>query len=46
MEEQFHDLKIHSYRAALEKLIVSKWPELFHSQVGSVKCTKQLSFVE
>ncbi|KAF5304507.1 hypothetical protein FQR65_LT07934 [Abscondita terminalis] len=39
-------LKVHAYRAALEKLIVRRSPSMNHSQVCSVKCTDNLSFSE
>ncbi|KAK4871669.1 hypothetical protein RN001_015793 [Aquatica leii] len=41
-----NELKIHAYRAILEKLIVTKFPNLHHSQVASVKCKDNLTFLE
>lgn len=43
---KYWQLKIHAYRAVLEKLIVDDWPDLFHSQVNSVKYYENLSFSE
>ena len=35
--EDYDHLKIHSYRAALEKIICDRWPERKHSGLGSIK---------
>ncbi|XP_031335450.1 protein RRNAD1 isoform X2 [Photinus pyralis] len=43
---EFDQLKVHAYRAALEKLITDRQPNMYHSQVNSVKCTNGLVFAE
>lgn len=43
---EFDQLKVHAYRAALEKLIINRSPSMYHSQVNSVKCTEGLKFAE
>nr|CAD7427372.1 unnamed protein product [Timema monikensis] len=40
------DLKVHSYRAALEQIIVKNWPNLRHTAIKSVKHTKQITFTQ
>lgn len=38
------ELKIHAYRAIIEKLIAKKWPYMIHSPLANVKYTKELTF--
>nr|CAD7397776.1 unnamed protein product [Timema poppensis] len=38
--------KVHSYRAALEQIIVKRWPNLRHTAIKSVKHTKQITFTQ
>ncbi|XP_077293391.1 methyltransferase-like protein 25B [Arctopsyche grandis] len=40
----YEDLQIHCFRAVLEKLLVSKWPQLRHGAVKSVKHYEKLTF--
>lgn len=40
----FSILKVHSYRAALEELVIKYWPHLKHSGMRSIKHSNQLSF--
>lgn len=40
----YRDLQVHSYRAALEKILVSKDPQLKHTGIKSVKHSKGLTF--
>nr|CAD7449206.1 unnamed protein product [Timema bartmani] len=37
---------VHSYRAALEQIIVKRWPNLRHTAIKSVKHTKQITFTQ
>lgn len=39
-------LKVHSYRAAIEKLIVKHWPELKNSGLRSIRHSEGLTFSE
>lgn len=39
-------VQIHSYRAAIEKIICNKWPHLKHSGLRSIKYTKEFTFEE
>lgn len=45
-DNDYEYLKIHSYRAALEEIIVHCWPNLKHCGLRSVKHTEGLSFEE
>lgn len=38
------ELKIHAYRAVIEKLILRKWPNMIHSPLANVKYTQDLTF--
>ncbi|XP_026472972.1 protein RRNAD1-like isoform X1 [Ctenocephalides felis] len=40
----YSDLQVHSYRAALEELVIKYWPHLKHSGMRSIKHSNQLSF--
>lgn len=40
------ELKIHAYRAAIEKLIVGTWPHLRHSHLTNIKYTEDLTFAQ
>lgn len=40
------ELKIHAYRACIEKLIVAKWPNMNHFPLCNVKYTENLQFFE
>lgn len=40
----YEDLKVHAYRAALEKILVEHNPKLKHAPVRSLKHTQDLSF--
>ncbi|XP_055840119.1 methyltransferase-like protein 25B [Episyrphus balteatus] len=42
--ELYEDLKVHSFRATIEKIFVKYWPELKHSGLRSVKHSKGMSF--
>ncbi|CAK1602422.1 unnamed protein product [Parnassius mnemosyne] len=41
---QYEDLKIHAYRATLEKILVEHNPALKHSQIRSIKHTNNMTF--
>lgn len=43
---QHHELKIHTYRAALEQIIITQWPQLRHSHLNNIKYREGLSFEE
>lgn len=43
---EHQELKIHTYRATLEKIIVSHWPHLSHSHMNNIKYKDGLSFEE
>lgn len=43
---QHTELKIHAYRAALEKIIITDWPELRHSHLSNIKYREDLKFEE
>lgn len=45
-EHKYDNLKVHSYRAAIEKIICKHWPELKHTGLRSVKHTSGLTFSE
>lgn len=40
------ELKVHAFRAALEKVIVKSWPQLAHSQLSNTKYQEGLEFLE
>lgn len=40
------ELKIHAYRAVIEKLIVSNWPHLRHCHLKNIKYKESLGFAE
>lgn len=42
--EEYQKLKIHSYRAALEDILVTADPNLRHSMICGAKCDKNLTF--
>lgn len=42
----FEYLKVHSFRAAVEEIIVKNWPHLKHSGLRSVKHTSDMTFEE
>lgn len=44
--DDFIQLKVHAYRAAFEKLLISYNPKLKHSCISSVKYTDKLTFKE
>ena len=46
LKEGADNLKVHCYRAVLEKLIMEKDPNLAHSGLRSVKNTDLLAFSE
>ncbi|PSN32724.1 Protein RRNAD1 [Blattella germanica] len=41
---QYENLKIHCYRAALEKILVKYWPHLKHTMIKSIKHSTDLTF--
>lgn len=43
---QHHELRIHTYRAALEKIIITQWPYLRHSHMTNIKYREDLTFEE
>ncbi|XP_056633779.1 methyltransferase-like protein 25B [Diorhabda sublineata] len=43
---EYNKLKIHAYRAALEKILVTHNPALKHSIIGSAKCDEDLTFLK
>lgn len=43
-ENNYNYLMVHSYRAAIEKIICKYWPELKHCGLKSVKHTTELTF--
>lgn len=45
-DRDYEYLKIHSFRAAVEEIIVKHWPHLKHSGLRSVKHSKNLTFEE
>lgn len=45
-DDDFIQLKVHAYRAALEKLLMSYNPKLKHSCISSIKYTDKLTFKE
>lgn len=46
-ENQYDDLKVHGYRATLEKILIDKGGMgMRHGKVGSVKVNSQMSFEE
>lgn len=40
------ELKVHAFRAALEKVIVKSWPHRAHSQMSNMKYQQGLEFLE
>ncbi|XP_055916823.1 methyltransferase-like protein 25B [Eupeodes corollae] len=42
--ELYEDLKVHSFRATIEKIFAKYWPELKHTGLRSVKHAKGMSF--
>lgn len=45
-ERNYDHLKVHAYRAAIEKIICKHWPGLRHSGLKSIKHTNDLSFLD
>ncbi|XP_021920505.1 protein RRNAD1-like isoform X3 [Zootermopsis nevadensis] len=43
---QYDDLKVHCYRAALEKILVKYWPHLRHTMIKSIKHTNNMTFTQ
>lgn len=43
-KHNYNYLMVHSYRAAIEKIICKYWPELKHSGLKSIKHTSELTF--
>ncbi|KAL5287630.1 RRNAD1 family protein [Megaselia abdita] len=47
LEQKDYDyLKVHSFRAAVEEIIVKHWPHLKHSGLKSVKHSQNMTFEE
>lgn len=42
----YNDLKIHSFRAAAERVLTKRWPELKHVGLRSVKHSNGMTFEE
>lgn len=42
----YDNLKVHCYRAALEKILMKYWPHLQHTRIKSVKHTNNMTFTE
>lgn len=40
------ELKVHAFRAALEKVIMKSWPQHTHSQLSNMKYRQGLEFLE
>lgn len=45
-EHNYNYLMVHSYRAAIEKIICKYWPDLKHSGLKSIKHTSGLKFAD
>lgn len=43
---QYEELKVHCYRAVLEKILVKYWPHLRHTAVKSIKHSNNMTFTE
>ncbi|XP_069688496.1 methyltransferase-like protein 25B isoform X2 [Periplaneta americana] len=41
---QYEDLKVHCYRAVLEKILTKHWPHLRHTMIKSIKHTTDMTF--
>lgn len=45
-QQDYDHLRVHSYRAAIEKIICKYWPALKHSGLKSIKHSKELTFLD
>ncbi|KAJ9578637.1 hypothetical protein L9F63_005127 [Diploptera punctata] len=43
---QYENLKVHCYRAVLEKILVKYWPHLKHTMIKSIKHSSGMTFTE